>query len=69
MNLGLLCGVNQDSVFFREGPTSGFLRSLVDVGMKGTGVGWGIQQWCEKRDPKGEWLLGVNRESSLCVSL
>lgn len=48
-------------------PTSEFLGSLVDVGMRGTGVGCGIQRWCEKTEPKGEWLLGVNRESSLCV--
>lgn len=68
MNLGLLCGVNQDFVFQRR---AYFRVSWVfgRLGMRGTGVGRGIQRWCEKREPKGEWLLRVNRESSLCVAL
>lgn len=65
MNLGPLCGVNQDfvcqrSAYFR---VSGVF--LADVRMRGTGAGWEIQSRCEKRQTKAEWLLGVNRESSL----
>lgn len=48
------------TLFFSEVPTSEFLGSLVDVGMRGTGMGWVIQRWCEKRQPKGEWLLRIN---------
>lgn len=37
--------------------------------MRSAGVGWAVQSRCEKGQTTAERLLGVNRESSLCVSL
>lgn len=55
--------------FSEKGLLQNFLGSLVGVGMMGTGMRWGILQWCEKRESKRGCLLGVNRESSLHVLL
>lgn len=42
---------------------------LANAKMRSAGVGWEIQPRCEKGQTKAEQLLGVNKESSLCVSL
>lgn len=69
MNLGSLCDVNQDFVCQRSAYFSVSGVFLADVRMRSNRLGWEIQSRCEKRQTKAEWLLGVNRESSLCVSL
>lgn len=69
MKLSLLCGVKKDSFFLEIA----YFRISWVFGRPGDeegGSGWGarmrwwIQGWCEKGEPKGEWLLGVNRDPS-----
>lgn len=69
MNLGLLCGVNQVFVFQRRAyfRISGVFGQHGDEGDWDRVCGGGVRDGAKKGNPKGEGLLGVNRESSVCV--
>lgn len=69
MNLGLLCRLNWDFVFPREGPTSGFLGSLVDVGTRGMRMVRGCLRWCEKREESKKKVVVWNKQAVVFVCI